>query len=100
MSLRLLSTLALAAALAQPAQAEPARYNEKVDVNGYTYRVVMRGPEVKVISKTISANFRGRSVERKNEMLQAAAQVTGCKMINPYWVDNNLVGEISCGGDS
>ena len=85
-----MSTLALAAALAQPAQAEPARYNEKV----------MRGPEVKVISKTISANFRGRSVERKNEMLQAAAQVTGCKMINPYWVDNNLVGEISCGGDS
>lgn len=92
----ILGAMILLAVSQQCALAKPASINSKVDINGYTYRVVVRGDEIRVISKTIASQFRGRSVERRREMLSAAEKVAGCPMVHEFWVENVLVGEMAC----
>lgn len=95
--MRLMLSAAIALALyPQCVSAKPAKINSKVDVNGYTYRVVVRGRQVKVIRKTIAANFRGRTVDVRREMIEAARIATGCRLVEDFWIENTLVGELAC----
>lgn len=93
---RLIFALVVLSGYPTLSMAKPATYNEKVEVNGFAYRVVMRGQQVKVITKTLAGHFRGRTVERRTEMRAAAAMVTGCHLVDDYWIENTLVGELEC----
>lgn len=87
----------LAVVLLQMASAPPTHVNKKVEVKGKTYRVFVRGPEVKVFNKSpIASIASGRSVERRHDMREAVHVATGCLMKDDFWRNGILVGELAC----
>ncbi|MFZ5701357.1 MAG: hypothetical protein ACOY4P_08390 [Pseudomonadota bacterium] len=77
--------------------ATPAEVNQTVKVEGKSYRVLVRGDEVKVFQKALIAGQKVKgSTEQRAQMRQAVNQVTGCKMTDDFWRGAVLVGVIDC----
>lgn len=90
----ILATLLL---LLQAGQTYTGPKNSKVEVDGSTYRVFVRGREVKVFNKSaITAIGGGRSVDRRDAMRQAVRQATGCEIKDDFWRNQVLAGELDC----
>lgn len=77
--------------------ATPAEVNQTVKVEGKSYRVLVRGDEVKVFQKALIAGQKVKgSTEQRAQMRQAVNHVTGCKMTDDFWRGAVLVGVIDC----
>lgn len=78
-----------------PSSAEPI--NERADVEGNAYQVRVRKGEVRVHNRSgITAVRMGRSIERRRQMREAVRIVTGCHLVEDFWRDAHLVGELDC----
>jgi transcriptional regulator of nitric oxide reductase len=82
----LTSLLVIAAPLAE-------KQETKVDIDGATYRVLVRNEEVVVARKAFMTR---RSPEEREAMRAAARKVTGCELGDAYWEGSRLVGKLSC----
>ncbi len=77
--------------------ATPAEVNQTVKVEGKSYRVLVRGDEVKVFQKALIAGQKVKgSTEQRAQMRQAVNQATGCKMTDDFWRGAVLVGVMDC----
>ena len=86
----LTSLLLIAAPLAE-------KQETKVDINGGTYRVLVRDEEIVVARKAFMTR---RSPEEREAMREAARKVTGCEMGDAYWDGSRLVGKLACNDGS
>ncbi len=69
----------------------------RATVDGNDYKVKVKRGEVKVVNAvTITAIKMGRSAERRRQMIEAVAIATGCKLTDPYWKDNIIMGTLDC----
>jgi len=87
------SILALIAIQTAPA-APPAQGNHKVEVDGQTYRVFIKGRKVSAFNKSIVVM---RTPERGDSMRKAVIAATGCRMKDEYWEGSHLTGLLDCG---
>ena len=71
--------------------AEPIEY--KVEVDGKSFRIEVRGDEVEVYPKGI---FAAQTPKQRSRMKQAVTDATGCDIGDPYWEETRLVGEFVC----
>lgn len=67
--------------------------NRVVQVDGNSYRVEVRGEEVRVFQK---AAFTKRSLERRDKMRRAVVIATGCRIVDDYWLDTRIEGALVC----
>lgn len=92
--------IAVLVALALTAQASPApatkappNGTKRVEIDGRTYRVTVRGKSVEVADK---AAFTMRSPESAARMRRAVVDVTGCRMEDGYWQATVMQGTLAC----
>ncbi|MCW3837808.1 hypothetical protein ACFQ1E_17320 [Sphingomonas canadensis] len=84
-------------ALLSVLQTAPATLNKKVEVEGHTYRVYVRNGEVKVFNKSMFVAIgKGRTVDRRREMREAVRIATGCELVDEFWREHILAGELDC----
>lgn len=76
-----------------PAAALPSTINERVKIDGRTYRVRVVGRVVKVYDKAVS--WKG-TVEQSERMQRAVLKLTGCQLAAPTWDGNHLTGVLDC----
>ncbi|MEO8722468.1 MAG: hypothetical protein ABI395_02945 [Sphingobium sp.] len=67
--------------------------NHKVEINGRTYRVEVKGLTVEVYDKSIMTK---RSPEAGLRLRSAVKIATGCRIIDEYWEAAHLVGILDC----
>lgn len=79
--------------MAAPAPALPSTINEKVKIDGRTYRVRVSGKLVKVYDKAPA--WKG-TIEQSKRMQRAVYKLTGCQMAEPVWDGNHLAGFLDC----
>lgn len=74
-----------------------ASVNQTVKVDESTYRVLVRGEEVKVFNKALLTGQRqkGQTLER-DRMRRAVNLVTGCKITDDFFQGPVLIGVIDC----
>lgn len=74
-----------------------ASVNQTAKVDESTYRVMVRGEEVKVFNKALLTGQRqkGQTLER-DRMRRAVNLVTGCKITDDFFQGPVLIGVIDC----
>lgn len=83
--------LMLAALAVQDA---PKTINHKVEIDGKTYRVEIKGRTVEVYDKSI---ITVRTPERGDKLRRAVIKATGCPLKEEYWAAAHLRGLLDCG---
>ncbi len=75
--------------------AEPARATTtKVNIDGSTYRVRVRGSEVEVASKSLIAI---KSLTNRDRMRRAVTKATGCQITDELLVSTSILqGRLAC----
>lgn len=76
-----------------PAQAGEAKVNHKVEIDGRSYRVEVKGQVVEIFDKSV---FTKRSPESGARLRAALRQATGCGIKDEYWETAHLVGMLDC----
>ncbi|MDV3480850.1 hypothetical protein [Sphingobium yanoikuyae] len=69
--------------------------NKKVELDGRTYRVEIKGQAVEVFDKSA---FTKRSPEAGVKLRRAVEIATGCKIRDAYWEAAHLAGILDCPG--
>lgn len=85
----LIAALALAAA---PISL-PANLEQRVEIDGRTFRVAVRGRAVTVADKAL---ITFRTPERRASMREAVRRATGCDIDEAYWEGSKLRGILNC----
>lgn len=74
------------------AAGEP-KVNHKVEINGKTYRVEVKGSTVQVFDKSFHTK---RNPEAGARLRAAVKAATGCTIEDAYWEEVHLAGRLSC----
>jgi hypothetical protein len=85
-------TVALAALLLPPAD-KLKTINHKVEIDGRTYRVEVKGRTVEVFDKSIMTK---RTPEAGEKLRAAVNKATGCEIRDWYWQTAHLAGILDC----
>lgn len=80
----------LMAAASQPGS---STVNKKVELDGRTYRVEVKGRTVEVFDKSA---FTKRSPEAGVQLRRAVKMATGCTIQDAYWQAAHLAGILVC----
>ena len=93
--MRALAVSLIALVLPMQAQANERKVNQLADVDGRTYRVMVKGEEVHVFDKAFGWK---QSPEQRNRMRRAVVLATGCYISNDYWAvgQGRLKGSLDC----
>ncbi|MFC0687616.1 hypothetical protein [Novosphingobium clariflavum] len=75
------------------AAAATATVNHKVEIDGKTYRVEVKGRTVEVFDKSA---FTKRSPEAGQRLKAAVKAATGCQITEEYWEAAHLAGILDC----
>lgn len=67
--------------------------NHKVEIDGKTYRVEVKGSTVEVFDKSV---FTKRTPEAGLRLKEAVRRATGCEIVESYWESAHLVGLLDC----
>ena len=67
--------------------------NHKVELEGRTYRVEVKGRTVEVFDKSA---FTKRSPEAGERLRAAVKKATGCEITQEYWEAAHLAGILEC----
>ncbi|MGC4249986.1 MAG: hypothetical protein QM605_00570 [Sphingobium sp.] len=85
--------LSLLIAAAATPLAPPKTVNHKVEIDGKTYRVEVKGRTVEVFDKSA---FTKRSPEAGLRLKAAVRLATGCEITEEYWEAAHLAGILEC----
>ena len=80
--------------LAAAAATATATVNHKVEIDGKTYRVEVKGRTVEVFDKSAITK---RSPEAGLRLKAAVKAATGCRITEEYWEAAHLAGILDCG---
>ena len=77
--------------------AAPPKVDHFVKVEGRTYRVRVKGNEIRVFDKGIAWK---KSLEQRERMRRAVNLATGCHLTDDYWAEGDpyLTGFLDCSG--